>query len=161
MFIAAFGYVPPPPKASQKGFTYVALSQILYLISGFGVLPETWFDVVAGIMLFVSVRCVPSFYKFSSVLKHTDLPQGLYPTLIVILVSIQMSPVEYHSTHSAGGMQFTKNPGLTQSSKSQHVYVIGREYASDSDTQVPSAVFTAISDEDKSLSGMRGADGCR
>ena len=152
MFIVAFGYVPPPPEEFQKGFTYVALSQILYLISAFGVLPDVWLAVIGSSILFVSVRGVPSFYKFSWVLKHTGLTQGLYPTLIVILVYKEMSPVEYHSTQMSG-MQFTRDPGLVPPSTPRHVYRIGREYVSDSDTQVPSALFTTTSDEEKSLSG--------
>ena len=39
----------------------------------------------------------------------TDLTQGLYPTLIIILVSKQMSPVEHYSTHSIE-MHFTGVP---------------------------------------------------
>ena len=77
--------------------------------------------------------------------------QGLYPTLIVILVGMQKSPVEYHSTHSTG-MQFTRNPALVPPSMQQHVYRISREFVSDSDTQVPSAVFMEISDHKKGLS---------
>ena len=38
------------------------------------------------------------------------------------------------------------------SSMPQHAYRIGREYVSDSETQVPSAVFMKISVEEKSLS---------
>ena len=86
-----------------------------------------------------------------TIFKYTDLTQGLYPTLIVILVSIQMSPVEYHSTHSTG-MQFTRNPAPVPPSMSQHVYKVGREYVSDSDSQVQSAVFMEISDAKMSLS---------
>ena len=141
----------PPPEASRKGFTCVAPSQIFYLISAFGVLPEPGFTVMNAGLLFVSVRWVPSFYIFSWVLKYTDLTQGLYPTLIVILVCMQMSPVEYHSTHSTG-IQFTRDQGVVPPNVSQHVYRISREYGSDSDTQVPSAVFMKISDQEKSLS---------
>ena len=72
--------------------------------------------------------------------------QGLYPTLIAILVGMQISPVEYHSTHSTG-IQLTTNPALVPPSMQQHVYRISRKFVSDSDTQVPSAVFTEISDE--------------
>ena len=141
----------PPPEVSPKKFTCVALSQIFFLISAFGVLPEPGFTVMNAGLLFVAVRCVPSFYKFSWGLKYTDSTQGSYPTLIIILVSMQMSPVEYHSTHSSG-MQFTRDPGLVPPSIPQHVYRIGREYVSDSDTQVPSTVFMNISDEEKNLS---------
>ena len=142
----------PPLEASPRRLTCVTLSQILYLISAFGVLSETGHAVLDSGLVFVSVRCVPSFYKFSWVLKYTDLTQGLYPTLIVILVSTQMSPVEYHSTHSTG-MQFTRDQALVQApSMPQHVCRIGREYVSDSDTQVSSVVFMNISDEEKSPS---------
>ena len=64
---------------------------------------------------------------------------------------MQMSPVEYHSTHSTE-MQFASGPAPVPPSMPQHVYKIGREYVSDSDTQVPSMVFMKISDEEKSLS---------
>ena len=76
------------------------------------------------------------------------MTQGLYPTLIIILVGMQMSPIEYHSTHSTE-MQFARDPALVLPSKPQHVYMIDREYVSDSDTQVPSTVFMKISDEGK------------
>ena len=142
---------PPPPEAFAKGFTFVALSQIFYLISAFGVLPGIAFAVMDAVLVFFSVRCVSSFYKFSWALKYTDLTQGLYPTLIVILVGMQRSPVEYYSTHSTG-IQFTSDPALVPPSIPQHVYKIGREYVSDSDTQVPSTVFMKVSSEEKSLS---------
>ena len=130
---------PPTSRSVEKGFTCAALSQIFYLISAFHVLPKPGvFIVMDAVLVFLPVRCVLSVNKFSWVLKYTDLAQGLYPTLIVIIVGMQMSPVEYHSTHSAGGM---RDPGLVPPSTSQHVDMIDREYVSDSDTQVPSAVL--------------------
>ena len=141
---------PPTSRSAPKWFTCVAFSQIFYLISVFGVLPEIAFAVMGSGLLFVSV-CVPPFCKFSWLLKYTDLAQGLYPTLIVILVGMQMSPVEYYSTHSTG-IQFASGPSPVPSSMPQHAYRTGHEYVSDSETQVPSAVFMKISDEEKSLS---------
>ena len=69
---------------------------------------------------------------------------------------MQKSPVEYYSTYSTG-MQFTSGPGLGPTRAGgvpRHVYTIRREYASDSDTQVPSTpstMFIKTSDEEKSL----------
>ncbi|KAF8266937.1 hypothetical protein EI94DRAFT_1802332 [Lactarius quietus] len=114
----------------ESGFVYCCL-WILYLISAFRVLPEPGFTVMDAVLLFAS---------------------GLYPTLIVILVCMQKSPVEYYSTYSTG-MQFTSGPALgpTRAGMPRHVYTIRREYASDSDTQVPSTMFIKTSDEEKSL----------
>ena len=58
-----------PPEASPERFTCVALSQILYLISAFGVLSDTGLTVIGSGLVFVSVRCVPSLYNFFWVLK--------------------------------------------------------------------------------------------
>ena len=63
---------------------------------------------------------------------------------------MQRSPIEYYSTHSTG-MEFTSDPTIVPSNMQRHVYKIGREYVSDSDTQVPSAVFMVTSDEEKNL----------
>ena len=66
---------------------------------------------------------------------------------------MQKSPVEYYSTYSTG-MQFTSGPALgppRAAGMPRHVYTIHREYASDSDTQVPSTMFMKTSDEEKSL----------
>ena len=126
------------------------VSQIFYLVSAFPMLPKQWFTVMNSSLLFVSVRYVPSFYNFSWALKYTDLTQGLYPTLIVILVGMQLSPVEYHSTQSTG-IHFARDPAPVPPSMLQHVYRIGRESVSDADTQVPSVASMKISEEVKSL----------
>ena len=66
---------------------------------------------------------------------------------------MQKSPVEYYSTYSTG-MQFTSGPALgtpRAGNVPRHVYTIRRDYASDSDTQVPSTMFIKTSDEEKSL----------
>ncbi|KAH9058116.1 hypothetical protein EDB87DRAFT_952879 [Lactarius vividus] len=115
----------------ESGFVYCCL-WILYLISAFRVMPEPGFTVMDAVLLFTS---------------------GLYPTLIFILVCMQKSPVEYYSTYSTG-MQFTSGPALgppRAGGMPRHVYTIRREYASDSDTQVPSTMFMKTSDEEKSL----------
>ncbi|KAI9450400.1 hypothetical protein BJY52DRAFT_1356834 [Lactarius psammicola] len=116
----------------ESGFIYCC-PWILYLISAFNVIPDPGFTVMDHVLVFVS---------------------GLYPTLIIILVAMQKSPVEHYSTYSTG-MQFASGPALGPPSAgvmSRHVYMIHREYASDSDTQVPSTmVFMKTSDEEKSL----------
>jgi len=113
----------------ESGFIYCCF-WIFYLISAFHVLPEPGFTVMDAVLLFVA---------------------GSYPTLIIILVGMQMSPVEYHSTNSTG-MLSTNEPALGSSSMPQHVYTIRREFVNGSDTQVPSMEFTKSSDEEKNLS---------
>ncbi|KAH8991860.1 hypothetical protein EDB86DRAFT_3180766 [Lactarius hatsudake] len=119
----------------ESGFIYCC-PWILYLISAFNWIPSPGFPVMNHVLLFVS---------------------GLYPTLIIILVAMQKSPVEYYSTHSTG-MQFASGPAIRSPSagdRSRYVYTIRREYASDSDTHIPSTsmVFmkTPQADEEKGL----------
>ncbi|KAF8259275.1 hypothetical protein EI94DRAFT_662411 [Lactarius quietus] len=110
----------------ESGLIYCCI-WILYLISLFNVLPNPGFTVMA----FVS---------------------GLYPTLIVILVCVQMSPVEHYSTHS-NGMRFTSGSAPRTprpDSILRQVVSIHREYSSDFDTRTPSTVMKD-SDEESSL----------
>jgi len=79
---------------------------------------------------------------------------GLYPTLIIILVSKQMSPVEHFSIHSTD-MRFMPAPALRPRrdggvTVTQHTLTIGRDSTSDSDTrfETPSTIFMKLSDED-------------
>ncbi|KAI0259765.1 hypothetical protein BC834DRAFT_600802 [Gloeopeniophorella convolvens] len=118
----------------ESGFVYCCL-WILYLISAFRVFPEPGFTIMDAVLLFAS---------------------GLYPTLIVILVCMQKSPVDYYSTYSTG-IQFATVPVVDTQKASvvqqqQHIYSIRREYLSDSDTQVPSATFgKALDGSEKSV----------
>ncbi|KAI9450397.1 hypothetical protein BJY52DRAFT_1215517 [Lactarius psammicola] len=115
----------------ESGFIYCC-PWILYLISAFNVIPEPGFSVMDRILVFVS---------------------GLYPTAIIILVAMQKSPVEHYSTYSTG-MQFASGPlprPASAGNMSQHVYMIHREYTSDSDTHLPYKEFMKPSDEEKSL----------
>lgn len=116
----------------ESGFVYCCL-WILYLISAFRVFPEPGFIVMDSVLLFVS---------------------GSYPTLIVILVCIQRSPVDHYSTCSTG-MQFANASSLDLNRRGhkmpRQVYTIRREYVNDSDTQVPSAMFSRTLDEEKGL----------
>ncbi|KAI9450404.1 hypothetical protein BJY52DRAFT_1356837 [Lactarius psammicola] len=59
---------------------------VLYLISAFFVIPDPGFSVMESVLVFIS---------------------GLYPTLIIIIVAMQKSPIEYYSTYSTA-MQFAK-----------------------------------------------------
>ncbi|KAH8993736.1 hypothetical protein EDB92DRAFT_1944426 [Lactarius akahatsu] len=91
----------------ESGFIYCCL-WILYLISAFNLIPSPGFPVMNHVLLFVS---------------------GLYPTLIIILVAMQKSPVEYYSTHSTG-MQFARGPAIRSPNagdRSGYVYTIRRE----------------------------------
>ena len=84
-------------------------------------------------------------------IPKTDLTQGLYPTLIIILVSMQMSPVEHYSTRSVE-MQFARVPAhgpAMASSTPRHAVTIHCEYTSDFDKQFPSLMKS--SDEENSL----------
>ncbi|KAI9433492.1 hypothetical protein H4582DRAFT_983858 [Lactarius indigo] len=115
----------------ESGFIYCCL-WILYLISAFHVIPPPAFIIMNHVLVFVS---------------------GLYPTLIIILVAMQKSPIEYYSTYSTR-IQFVRGPVLRPpkvSDMPRHVYMIRREYASDSDTHVLPMVFMKTSDEEKGL----------
>ncbi|KAH9173002.1 hypothetical protein EDB89DRAFT_828832 [Lactarius sanguifluus] len=64
----------------ESGFIYCCV-WIAYLISTLDLIPVPGFAVMNNVLLFVS---------------------GLYPTLIIILVAVQTSPVQYYSTHPTG-----------------------------------------------------------
>ncbi|KAH9007672.1 hypothetical protein EDB84DRAFT_1572647 [Lactarius hengduanensis] len=99
----------------ESGFIYCCL-WVLYFLSTFGVI--SGFVVMEHVLLFVS---------------------GLYPTLIIILVAMQKSPIEYYSTYPTG-MQFATGPALGPTRAGdvpRLVCTICREYASDSDTHIP------------------------
>ncbi|KAI9450469.1 hypothetical protein BJY52DRAFT_1356549 [Lactarius psammicola] len=111
----------------ESGFLYCC-PWILYLISAFNVMPEPGFTVLDDVLLFIS---------------------GLYPTLIIILIAIQKSPVEYYSNYSTG-MQFASGPALRPpraGDMRRHVYTICR----DLDTQIPPTVFMKTSGGEKGL----------
>ena len=81
--------------------------------------------------------------------------QGSYPTLIVILVCVQKSPVDHCSTYSTG-MQFANASSFGDSNRLGHVmprqvYTVRREFVNDSETQVPSAMYASTLDEEKSI----------
>ncbi|KAH8989806.1 hypothetical protein EDB92DRAFT_819702 [Lactarius akahatsu] len=114
----------------ESGFIYCCV-WIVYLISALDLMPVPGFAVMDNVLLFVS---------------------GLYPTLIIILVAMQKSPVQYYSTHSTG-MQFTREAGpepLRAGDMPPHVYTIFRENANDSDKRVHSASVMETSDEERS-----------
>jgi hypothetical protein len=109
----------------ESGFIYCCI-WVIYTISAFGVFLDPGFTFMAGVA-------------------------GLYPTIIIILIGTQMSPVEHYSTHSAE-MQLTRVSALgspSYSNISRPVITIQHEYASDSDAQVPSIVFTKSADDEK------------
>ena len=60
---------------------------------------------------------------------------------------MQKSPVEHCSTHS--GAQLPAFGPAGNSNTPPPVFMIHREYACDSDTQIPSSVSIKISDEEK------------
>ncbi|KAH8991842.1 hypothetical protein EDB86DRAFT_1531661 [Lactarius hatsudake] len=111
----------------ESGFIYCCV-WIVYLVSALDLMPVPGFAVMDDVLLFVS---------------------GLYPTLIIILVAMQKSPVEYYSTHSTG-MQFARIPALRPPRAGDmppYVYTICRENANDSDKLVPSSVMKTFDEE--------------
>lgn len=114
----------------ESGFIHCFI-WVLYSISKSGKLPNPGFTVMA----FVS---------------------GLYPTLIIILVSNEMSPIEHYSIHS-NDMRFKpatalgprRDGGVTVT---QHIVTIGRGSTAtcDSDTrfETPSTIFMKPFDEE-------------
>ncbi|KAI9439100.1 hypothetical protein H4582DRAFT_114649 [Lactarius indigo] len=82
-------------------------------------------------------------FNLNTTLMHNALLFGLYPTLIIILVAMQKSPVENYSTYSTG-MQFASAPALARPRPGNtlpFVYTIYREHMDDSNELVPSTVF--------------------
>ncbi|KAH8991491.1 hypothetical protein EDB86DRAFT_2933382 [Lactarius hatsudake] len=114
----------------ESGFLYCCL-WVVYLISALDMIPPPGFIVMDDILVLIS---------------------GLYPTLIIIFVAMQKSPVEHYSTYSTP-MQFARGPVLAPPRASGdvplYVYKTCRENAGNSDKQVPSAMRT--SDEERSL----------
>ncbi|KAN0129150.1 hypothetical protein V8E53_013021 [Lactarius tabidus] len=117
-----------PTFILAEGFT--ELLQILFVISAFQGLSYLGIVIIDSVLL-----C-----QFIS---------GLYPTLIVTLVAMQRSPVEHFSTHPTGEQLPAFGP--SKDSIRRPMFTIHREYASDSDTLIPSSVFMKFSDEEKSL----------
>ncbi|KAH9010952.1 hypothetical protein EDB83DRAFT_380543 [Lactarius deliciosus] len=110
----------------ESGFIYCCL-WVVYLISALDVIPG--FIVMEHVLFFSS---------------------GLYPTLIIILVAMQKSLIEYSTCSTR--MQFANGPALGQTRAGdmpRHLYPIRREYASSSDMHIPSMVFMKTSDEEK------------
>jgi len=99
------------------------------------VFPEPGFTVMDSILVFVA---------------------GSYPTLIIVLVCMQKSPVDHYSTYS-NGMQFARTPTGQRPGHMmpRQVNGIRREHATrnDSDTQVPSGIFatTLVLDQETNL----------
>ncbi|KAH9072393.1 hypothetical protein EDB83DRAFT_2517163 [Lactarius deliciosus] len=113
----------------ESGFIYCCV-WIVYLISALDLMPVPGFAVMDDVLLFVS---------------------GLYPTLIIILVAMQKSPVQYYSTHSTG-IQFTRETApepLRAGDMPPHVYTIFRENVNDSDKRSHGVMET--SDKEKTL----------
>ena len=132
---------------------FTTLLQILYSIGKSGHMPNPGFTVMA----YVSVSTTDVFLLQILFGAEYRFTQGLYPTLIIIFVSNQMSPIEYFSTHSAD-MQFMRRApalGPPRVTVTQHMLTIGRDSAgtNDSDTQVenPSTIFVKLPDKGGNL----------
>ncbi|KAH8993720.1 hypothetical protein EDB92DRAFT_376200 [Lactarius akahatsu] len=91
-------------------------------------------------------------FNLNTTIMHNALlfVSGLYPTLIVILVAMQKSPVEDYSTYSTG-IQFASAPALAPPSAGNtpsFVYTVYHEHTNDSDERVPSAALMTTSGEE-------------
>jgi hypothetical protein len=96
------------------------------------------------VSLFISVsRVGESSVGIPWILK-LFLVQGLYSTLIVILVCFQKSPIDHYTMHLARMQMFDKMYDIRRESVSVN--------NSESETQVPSAVSASSLDEGKSIS---------
>ncbi|KAH8991472.1 hypothetical protein EDB86DRAFT_3244655 [Lactarius hatsudake] len=115
----------------ESGFLY-CIPWILYAISAFGAIPDPGFTIIDYVLVFIS---------------------GIYPTLIIILVAVQKSPVEHYSTHSTG-MQFMNGPEPRPpraGDMPRHVYTQVRN----SDMQsLSSMVVTNTSEDEPVISGL-------
>ncbi|KAI9428947.1 hypothetical protein H4582DRAFT_2090487 [Lactarius indigo] len=113
----------------ESGFIYCC-AWIVYLVSALDLIPQPGFIVMDDVLVFIS---------------------GLYPTLIIIFVAMQKSPVEHYSTYSAR-MPFARRGALATPRASDvplYVYTASPENASNSDKRIPS--FMRTPDEEKSL----------
>ncbi|KAH9006704.1 hypothetical protein EDB83DRAFT_2681946 [Lactarius deliciosus] len=113
----------------ESGVLYCCV-WIVYLISALDLIPVPGFAVMDNVLLFVS---------------------GIYPTLIIILVAMQTSPVQYYSTHLTG-IQFTREAApepLRAGDMPQYVYTTSRHNADDSDKRSHGVMES--SDEEKNL----------
>ncbi|KAH9058108.1 hypothetical protein EDB87DRAFT_952161 [Lactarius vividus] len=121
----------------ESGLIY-CIPWILYVISAFGVIPEPGLTVIGDVLVFIS---------------------GLYPTLIIILVAVQKSPVEHYSTHSTG-MQFATGPALgpprAGGDKPRHVHTRVHK----PNAQGPSVAATMTSEDEPVVLG-RWDENCR
>jgi hypothetical protein len=131
---------------------FTILIQILYPISAFEILPEPGPIVIQSLLLFVVVSQSTRATVQWPDTESSPLAQGSYPTLIVILVCIQKSPVDYYSTYSTR-MQFTASPSFGSNKLGrmmpQRVLAIRRESVTDS--QVRSATLASTLDEEKNV----------
>ncbi|KAH9051197.1 hypothetical protein EDB83DRAFT_2398571 [Lactarius deliciosus] len=121
----------------ESGFLY-CIPWILYLISAFGVIPDPGFTVIDDVLVFIS---------------------GIYPTLIIILVAVQKSPVEHYSTHSTG-MQFVSGPAPRPprvGNMPRHVYTQVRKL----DMQSHSSMAVTNTSEDEAVVFGRQDDNTR
>jgi len=111
----------------ESGLIY-CLIWIIYCISTFGVIPSPSFTLI----VFVS---------------------GLYPTLIIILISKQMSPVDHYSTHS-NEMHFTGvsalEPPRDHGGVPRDQLTICPDAISNPEIQFPSTASMKSSDEERS-----------
>ncbi|KAH9026510.1 hypothetical protein EDB85DRAFT_169371 [Lactarius pseudohatsudake] len=111
----------------ESGFIYCCV-WIAYLISALDLIPVPGFAVLDNVLLFVS---------------------GLYPTLIIILVATQMSPVQYYSTHSIG-IQFTRE-AAPEPLRAGDITICVHDFSRNANDDKRSHGVMEISDEEKNL----------
>ncbi|KAH9058106.1 hypothetical protein EDB87DRAFT_1627522 [Lactarius vividus] len=95
-------------------------------------------------------------FKLNTTVMHNALlfVSGVYPTLIIILVAMQKSPVENYSTYSTG-IQFASAPAQSlappSAGNTPFVHTIYLQHTNNSNERVPSTVFTKTSGEENNL----------
>ncbi|KAH9021761.1 hypothetical protein EDB84DRAFT_1619909 [Lactarius hengduanensis] len=123
-------------KHLGKGTGSVRVDRVFALLIEvrFCLLPAFGYDLLP-LILYVILT-----FNLNTTVMHNALlfVSGLYPTLIVILVAMQKSPVEDYSTYSTG-IQFASAPALAPPSAGNtpsFVYTIYHEHTNDSDERV-------------------------
>jgi hypothetical protein len=83
--------------------------QILYMVSAYDVFPYQGFTVMDSSMFLVAVSQRAGAPRVPPDTESPPRLQGAYPTLIVVLVCMQKSPVDHYSVHCSTRMQFVAN----------------------------------------------------
>lgn len=127
-------------KHLREGSVFFRVDRVFALLIESGLV----YCCVWGLYLILAFRALP--YPDFTIMVFIS---GLYPTVIIILVGMQMSPVEHYSSHSSG-MRLSGGTALRSAGDDtmiQHGVSIHREYTNDLHAQIPFPVLGASKDE--------------